>query len=246
MGKIIAVTSGKGGTGKTTSVAAISSCLALLGHKTLCIDFDFRLKNLDLSLCIKTKTMADIMDIANGHVEIMDACAQHDQIEGLYYLTAPSYLGTLELDLEQLEVVFNDIKEQFDYCLLDTPAGIGDGFRLAHTFADMSLIVVTGEIPAIRNAQRTSFASEVFGVKDKRLLVNRVSKKDFKWLRQTIDDMINTIGVQLIGVIQEDTSVFRAVHSEVPLMLYKKKHAAYEYMDATLRILGDKIPLRLY
>ena len=246
MSKVIAVTSGKGGTGKTTSVAALSSCLALYKKKTICIDFDFRLKNLDLSLCIKGTNMADIMDVANGHVELMDACREHDRIKGLYYLSAPSYLGTLDLDLEKLSHVFEEIQQDFDYCLLDTPAGIGDGFRLAHTFADMSLIVVTGEIPAIRNAQRTAFASNVFGVKDKRLLVNRVSRKEFKWLQQTIDDMINTIGVQLIGVVQEDKSVFRALHTKCPLMLYKKKSAAYEYKDAALRIMGKKVPLKLY
>ena len=89
MSKVIAVTSGKGGTGKTTSVAAISSSLALLGHKTLCIDFDFRLKNLDLSLCMKEYTMADIMDVANGHVELLDACCEHDKIKTFDFIKLP-------------------------------------------------------------------------------------------------------------------------------------------------------------
>ena len=246
MSKIIAVTSGKGGTGKTTTVAAISSCLALIGHKTLCIDFDFRLKNLDMSLCLTETSMADIMDVANGNTALMDACSEHDLVQGLYYLAAPSYMGNVELNIDKLNLVFDEIRKQFDYCILDTPAGIGDGFRFAHTFADTSLIVVTGEAPAIRNAHRTAIASNVFGVRDKRLLINRVSKKDFKWLKQTIDDIINTVGAQLIGVVQEDKSVFRAVHTNIPLMLYKKKHAAYEFMDAALRITGENIPLRLH
>lgn len=246
MSKVIAVTSGKGGTGKTTSVAAISSSLALLGYKTLCVDFDFRLKNLDLSLCMNDLSMSDIMDVTEGHIELMDACREHKRIKGLYYLAAPSYLDSMGLALDAFSPVFDDIREQFDFCLIDSPAGIGYGFKLAHTYADTSLFVVTGEVPAIRNAQRTVSASSDFGVTHKRLLVNRTSKKDFKWLRQTIDDMINSIGVQLIGVIQEDKAVFRALHSGVPLMLYHKKRAAHEFMDTALRISGENVPLRFY
>ena len=246
MSTVIAVTSGKGGTGKTTSVAAISSCLAILKYKTLCIDFDFRLKNLDLSLCMKEVSMADIMDVANGQIDLMEACREHSMIKGLYYIPAPSYLGTMELDLEALSSVFDEIRNQFDYCLLDTPAGIGDGFRLAHTFADTSIIVSTGEAPAIRNAQRTAQAINVYGIKNVRLLVNRTTLKDFKWLEKTIDDIIDLVAVQLLGVIQEDKSVFRAVHTEVPLMLYKKKQSSREFMDATKRLLGENIPLRFY
>jgi septum site-determining protein MinD len=190
--------------------------------------------------------MADIMDVAGGHVDLLEACKEHKRIKGLYYLTAPSYLGTIEVNLEALGSVFKEIRNQFDYCLLDTPAGIGDGFRMAHTYADMSIIVTTGELPAIRNAQKTAYASNVFGVKEKRLLINRVTKKDFKWLHQTIDDMINTIGIQLIGVIGEDKSIFKAVHTGDPLLLYKKKHAAYEFMDTALRLTGKDVPLRLY
>ena len=244
--KVIAITSGKGGTGKTTSAAAISSSLAILGHKTLCIDFDFRLKNLDLALCIKDTTISNIADVADGHIDIMDACIEHQDIKGLFYLSASGSFDQVDLGAEGLGRVFDDIREQFDYCILDTPAGIGSGFKLAHMFADSSIIVTTGEVTAIRDAQRTAYAIKDSGVTNIRLLVNRVKRRDFKWLRQTIDDMINTIGVQLIGVVQEDRAVFRALHSGIPLMLYARRSSVYEFMDATKRLIGENIPLRLH
>ena len=246
MSKIIAITSGKGGTGKTTTAAAISSCLAMLGHKTLCIDFDFRLKNLDLSLCINDTTTADIMDVANGHLDLMEACIEHKKFKGLYYIAAPGYFGSEYPDMDVLSNAFTEIEKEFEFCIIDTPAGIGRGFRLAHTYADTSIIVVTGELPAIRNAQRTAHAINVYGIKNVRLLVNRTTIKDFKWLEKTIDDIIDLVAVQLLGVIQEDKSVFRALHTETPLMLYKKKQASREFMDATKRLLGENIPLRFY
>lgn len=245
MNKVIAITSGKGGTGKTTSTAAISSCLAMLGHKTLCIDFDFRLQNLDLALCIEETKISNIMDVANGHIDIMTACIGHDKIKGLFYLSASGSFDQVELNMDGLGKAFDDIRENFDYCIIDTPAGIGSGFVLAHTFADSSIIVTTGEITAIRDAQRTAYAIHDCGIKNIRLLVNRVKTRDFKWLRQTIDDMIDTIGVQLIGVVQEDRAVFRALHSGVPLMLYAPQSSVYEFLDVARRITGENIPLRL-
>lgn len=246
MNKVIAITSGKGGTGKTTAAAAISSSLAMLGHKTLCVDFDFRLKNLDLALGIKDTTISNIMDVSNGHVDIIDACIEHEKIDGLFYLSASGSFDQVILNADGLYKVFDDIREQFDYCILDTPAGIGSGFELAHKFADSSLIVATGEVTAIRDAQRTAYAITENGITNIRLLVNRTKRSDFKWLRQTIDDMINIIGVQLIGVVQENRAVFRALHSGIPLMLYARRSSIYcEFMDAAKRITGEEVPLRL-
>jgi len=244
MGKVIAVASGKGGTGKTTSVAAISSCLAVLGHKTLCVDFDWGLKNLDLSLCMQDFTVKDFTDVASGRLGLMEACSECPHIPQLYFLAAPTVFDYKDRDSEGIKFMLDEARREFDYCLIDSPSGIGGGFRLAHAFADMSVIVTTGERPAMRDAQEAAQVAMDMGVPDLRLLVNRFSHKNLKWLKATIDDVIDTVGARLIGVVPEDKAVFQALHTNVPLILYKKKFAAYDFLDVARRIAGEDIPLR--
>ena len=243
LGKIIAVASGKGGTGKTTTVAAVSSCLAALGYRTLCIDFDAGMKNLDLSLCMADYAVADYMDILKGRLTLMEACHEHPQIPGLFFLAAPAVCETEEQDAASVRPMLSEIKNKFDYCFIDAPSGIGEGFRLAHTGADMSIIVTKGELPAIRDAQRAADAARSMGVGELRLLVNRVLRKNFKKLRTTIDDVIDSVGAQLIGVIREDKSVVISLHENIPLILYKKRRAAYDFLDVAIRITGEEQPL---
>ena len=148
MGKVIAVASGKGGTGKTTTVAAVSSCLAALGYKTLCVDFDAELRNLDLALCMTDYAVADFTDVESGRMELMEACCESPKIPGLFFLAAPPYSGWNESEENGLRCVFDGVREEFDYCLIDAPSGIGTGFEYAQMFADQTVIVTTGEVPA--------------------------------------------------------------------------------------------------
>ena len=238
------MTSGKGGTGKTTTVAAISSCLAALGHRTLCIDFDIDLKNLDLSLCMSDYSVADFMDVIRGTSSLSEACHEHPRIPNLFFLAAPVSYEMKEKDMETLRAMFFEIRDTFDYCLADSPSGIGEGFRLAHLEADMSIIVTNGELPAIRDAQRTADEVRSMGVGELRLLVNRILPGNFKRLRTTIDDVIDAVGARLLGAAREDGSVFMALHENTPLILYKKRRAAYDFLDAARRLAGEDIPLR--
>jgi len=256
VGKVIAVASGKGGTGKTTTVAAVSSCLAALGYKTLSVDFDIVLRNLDLALCMTDYAVADFMDVVSKKLDLMEACHESAHIPKLYFLAAPTtsfpegaaFAPTAyEQDAQSIPDIlpmFAEIRNEFDYCIIDSPSGIGSGFRLAHAGADMSLIVTTGELPAMRDAQMTAGVIRDMGIDDIRLLVNRVLHKNIKWLHTTIDDIINTVGVQLIGVIPEDPAVFKALHDNVPLILYQKRRAAYDFLDVARRITGENIPTR--
>ena len=242
MGKIIAVASGKGGTGKTTVVAAISSCLAVLGFRTLCIDFDAELRNLDLSLGMTDFTVIDYMDVVDGRKSLADACSEAPKIPNLFFLSAPTSRD-VKVDTYALRDMFNEIRSSFDYCLIDSPSGIGQGFNLAHSNADMSIIVTTGEFASIRDAHRTANAVRELGIKNLRLLVNRVLPKNFKHIRTTIDDVIDTVGVQLLGLIPEGIIIFRAMHEGTPLILYKKRVSAYDFLDAARRITGEDLPL---
>jgi len=244
MGKVITVASGKGGTGKTTSVAAISSCLAVLGHRTLCVDFDAGLKNLDLALCMSDFTVKDYMDVVNGRLNLKEACSESPHIPNLFFLAAPSDIDHDEKDIAGLKSMFDEARKEFDYCFIDSPSGIGLGFRLAHENADMSIIITTGEGPAVRDSQEAAEVAREIGVGELRLLVNRITAYNLRWLHATVDDVIDTVGVRLIGVIPEDKAVFQALHSNTPLILYRKKLAAYDFLDVARRIAGEDVPLR--
>jgi len=244
MGKVIAVASGKGGTGKTTVVAALSSCLAVLGHRTLCIDFDEQLKNLDLALCMTDFAVMDFMDVINGRMDIMSACSESPKIQNLFFLSAPSVNIPEETRTSDFKAMFADIRQNFDYCLIDCPAGIGTGFSLAHTDTDVSIIVTTGDLASIRDANCTANAVRELGVENLRLLVNRVLPKNLKQIKTNIDDVIDAVGVQLLGLIPEDKNIFFALHENIPLILYKKRLSAYDFLDAARRIAGDNVLLQ--
>jgi len=246
MSKVIAVSSGKGGTGKTTAVAALSSCLAVLGHKTLCIDFDAQLRNLDIALGMTDFAVMDYMDVVSGRLDIMAACSESPDISNLFFLSAPTVGIPDDIDISSFKTMFDKIRHDFDYCLIDAPAGIGAGFKLAHSDVDMSIIVTTGDIASIRDANRTANAIREMGVSNLRLLVNRVVPKNLRKIKTTIDDVIDTVGVQLIGLVAEDKNIFPAVHESTPLVLYKKRISAYDFLDAARRIAGEDVPLQQY
>ena len=245
IGKVIAVTSGKGGTGKTTTVAAVASCLAALGYKTLCIDFDSGLRNLDLALCMADYTVVDFMDVVNGRLSVMEACHESPLISNLFFLAAPAVLGHDEPDFMDINEMIEEVRREFDYCLIDSPAGIGPGFRLAHSNADMSIVVTNGEFPAMRDAQRAVQEVRSMGVGEVRLIINRVKTKNFKRIAMTADDVIDSVEAQLIGVVREDESVFLSLHENTLLVLYRRRSAAYNFLDIARRITGEDIPLRL-
>lgn len=243
MGKVIVIASGKGGTGKTTSVGALSSCLAALGHRTLCIDCDAGLRNLDIIIGMTDHAVTDFGDVLEGRVSLEDACSEHPRIENLFFLPAPAFRGPEDIDPVAMSMLMTTIKEQFDYCLIDSPAGVGTGFRLAAQDADMGLIVSICDISSMRDGQRVSEELLALGIEELRLLVNRVSTKNIRRLNATIDDVIDTVGVRLIGLVEEDDAVFLASNSETPLILYANKKAALEYLQIARRLTGERVPL---
>jgi septum site-determining protein MinD len=244
MGQIITITSGKGGTGKTTTAAALSSCLAVLGKRTLCIDFDAELRNLDLALAMSNYAVMDFVDIASGRHKIKESCSESPQIPNLFFLTAPAAKIPDNIGVEEISMMFKNIRAEFDYCIIDAPAGVGRGFKLANADVDMSIIVTTGDLSAMRNATRTADVLRAMGVKKLRLIVNKVDRKKFRKIRTTIDDIIDITGVRLIAVVVEDMNIQMALHSGTPLVLYRNRKAAYEFLDAARRLIGEDLPLK--
>jgi len=236
---VIAVTSGKGGTGKTSLVGAVGSCLAAMGHPTLCIDMDVGLRNLDLTLGLTDRALMDFSDVLQGRCPLERAVVEHPQIQGLFLLTAP--LSPEGLDQERFCAVVDEAKEYFDFVFMDSPAGLGEGFQLARAAADRAIVVSAVDPAALRDAQRA--VTELHDLPQLHLVMNRVQPKLIAKLRTSIDSAMDAAGLPLLGVVPEDASVTMAAASGVPLVLATYKGAAPAYLNISKRLLGQRVPL---
>lgn len=239
----IAVTSGKGGTGKTSFTAAVGSCLAALGQKTLCIDMDIGLRNLDIALGMSDLAVMDFTDVIQGRCAFDRAAVEHPKIPGLFLLTAPLSLPP-EITGQHVSALVTQAKEVFDFVLIDCPAGLGDGFRLASGAVDRAVVVSMTEPSALRDAQRTvmelSPQLEVL-----HLVMNRVQPRMIRKLHTNIDQAMNTAGLPLLGVIPEDPKVTLAAAEGTPLILAARKGAAVAYLNIAKRLMGRRVPLMM-
>lgn len=242
MGTAIMITSGKGGTGKTTLTAGVSSCLAAIGHRVLCVDMDIGLRNLDISLGMSDCVVMDFSDVVEGRCSLERAAAPHPVIEGLYLLTAPMHLPAGRITPAQITQFLAQAKQAYDYVLIDSPAGIGSGFQLALAGADRVIVVTTNDPSALRDAQRT--VTEVGQSQSNiHLVMNRIQPKLMKRLHTTIDDAMDTAGLPLLGVVPEDPQVSLALGAGKPLVLASRKDAAVACLNIARRIDGERIPL---
>lgn len=242
MGTAIVVTSGKGGTGKTTLTAGVSSCLAAIGHRVLCIDMDIGLRNLDISLGMSDRVVMDFSDVVEGRCPLERAAAAHPVIEGLSLLTAPMRLPAGRISPEQMVRFLDHAKRCFDYIMIDSPAGIGSGFQLAVAGADRAIVVTTNDPSALRDAQR-AVAELSKKLPALHLVMNRIQPKMMKRLHTTIDDAMDTAGLPLLGVVPEDPQVSLALGSGQPLVLTSRRGAAVACLNIAKRIDGQHTPL---
>lgn len=243
MGMVVAVLSGKGGTGKTTLCAGLGCALAAMGKRVLCVDLDVGLRNLDIALGMPGEPALPFTDVTEG-AATLDNAAQHPRLPGLFLLTAPVGRQAEELNAAALGRMLLDAREQFDFVLLDAPAGVGTGFRIAAENAS-SLILVTGADPAaLRDGARTGQILELMGKPNVRLVVNRVSPRLYTDMKLTVDDIMDTVGYSLLGVVPEDENVALAAARELALREYEKRGAASAFERIARRLLGQRIPLK--
>ena len=240
LGTAIVVTSGKGGTGKTSLTGGVSSCLARLGKRVLCIDMDIGLRNLDLSLGMSDRVLMDFSDVMEGRCPLERAVAVHPELPDLFLLTAPMRLSP-GMTPAAMTTLLDTAREQFDYILLDAPAGLGAGFQLAGCGADRAIVVATADAFSLRDAQRT--VAELSHIPTAHLVVNRVRAKLLKKLRTTIDDTMDTAGLPLLGLIPEDREVILHTGTGQPLLPDGRRKAADAYLNIAKRIDGQSVPL---
>lgn len=242
MATVIAIASGKGGTGKTTLTGGVSSCLAALGNRVLCIDMDIGLRNLDLSLGLSDRALMDFSDVVAGRCTLQRAAVPHPAIENLSLLTAPLSLPAGTFSTRGMMGLLTQARAAYDFILLDAPAGLGEGFQLAVQGADRAVVVSTTDASALRDAQRT--VTELNRHLSRiHLVVNRVQPKLLKKLHATIDDAMDTAGLPLLGVVPEDPNVMLSANSGRPLILATNKGAAIAHLNIARRLLGQRTPL---
>ena len=242
MGTIIAVVSGKGGTGKTSFTASVALSLAAMGYRTLALDCDITLRNLDMALGLSDSTTMDFSDVLDGRCQLNEAVAQHRKYTQLDLLAAPLSGHNEGFDIDKMKQLGREIREKYDYCLVDAPAGLGQGFLLATAIADRVVVITTADPTSLRDAQRTVSSLRQFPTGKLHLVVNRVQKKMLKVLHTTIDDAMDTAGAPLLGVVPEDNEVPLAVGRGIPLRDCNY-FAQQAYDNIAKRLTGKKVPL---
>ena len=240
MGTVITVTSGKGGTGKTTVTGGVASFLARLGKTVLCIDMDIGLRNLDISLGLSDRALMDFADVALGNCPLGRAAVSHPDLPNLSLLTAPMRLPP-HVTAGSIRALLRTARDRYDYIFIDCPAGLGPGFQLATCGADRALVVATNDASSLRDAQRA--VEELYRLRQVHLVMNRIQPKLLRELRTTIDDAMDAAGLPLIGVIPEDRRVILAANMGRPLILEGRRGAANACLNIAKRIEGYRVPI---
>jgi len=242
LGEVLVITSGKGGTGKTTLCAGIASCLAAMGQKVLAIDCDIGLNNLDIALGMTDCATISFLDVMMENQYLSDA-PEHPVIPGLQLLTAPTKTRAGLVDDIIFGRLIEEAAESYDWVLLDAPAGIGYGFDLATAYADRAILVATADAGSLRDAQQTAAILSEKGIKTIQLVVNRVTRRLLRSVRANIDDIMDHVGLPLLGLIPEDQTVPVAAADGNALVLRSRKGAAMACLRISRRLLRLDAPL---
>lgn len=254
MTRIIVVTSGKGGVGKTTSSAAIATGLAQKKKKTVVIDFDIGLRNLDLIMGCERRVVFDFINVIQKDASLNQALIKDKRYDNLFILPASQTRNKDALTCKNVEQIINDlVSMNFDFIICDSPAGIENGALMALYFADEAIITTNPEVSSVRDSDRII---GIIASKSRRAVNNEIPVKEHLLITRynlkrvnrgdmlNIKDIVEILGIPLIGVIPEDISVLRASNQGEPIILDRKSKAGKSYIDTVDRLLGEKLPIR--
>lgn len=253
MAKIIVITSGKGGVGKTTTSAAFGTALAMSGAKVVLIDFDVGLRNLDLIMGCERRVVYDLVNVIHGDANLKQTLIRDKRVDSLYILPASQTRDKDALTQEGVEKVLEELSKDFDYILCDSPAGIERGATLAMYYADEAIIVTNPEVSSVRDSDRILgvLASKSKRAKEgkepikEHLLLTRYSpERVTKGEMLSVEDVQEILSIPLLGVIPESKAVLRASNSGTPVSLDRESDAGQAYHDAVQRFLGNEVPHR--
>ncbi|NLL37791.1 MAG: septum site-determining protein MinD [Fretibacterium sp.] len=243
-GRAIVVTSGKGGVGKTTSTANIAVALARAGKKVVAIDADIGLRNLDVVMGLENRVVYTFIDVIEENCKLNQALVRDKRVDNLFLLPAAQTRTKDAVGPEQMVALCDQLRPDFDFILLDCPAGIEGGFKNASAGADEALVVTTPEVPSVRDADRIIGMLESMGKSPIRLIINRFRAnmvQDGDMLDQ--EDILDILSVKLIGIVPEDDSVIKSSNRGEPLTFGYNSPAAQAYSNIAARLQGQEVPL---
>ena len=243
MSEIIVITSGKGGVGKTTTSANVGTGLAILGKKVVLIDTDIGLRNLDVVMGLENRIVYNLVDVVEGNCRMKQALIKDKRYPNLFLLPSAQTRDKTSVNPGQMVKLVDDLREEFDYVLLDCPAGIDQGFQNAIAGADRALVVTTPEVSAIRDADRIIGLLEASGMKTIDLVVNRI-RMDMvrRGDMMSLDDVMDILAIDIIGAVPDDEDIVISTNQGEPLVGIGTP-AGQAYMDICKRITGETVPL---
>ena len=242
--RVIVITSGKGGVGKTTTTANIGASLAEKGHKVLLIDTDIGLRNLDVVMGLENRIVYDLIDVIEERCRISQALIKDKRCPNLVLLPAAQIRDKNDVNADQMKELISSLKDSFDYILIDCPAGIEQGFKNAIAAANEAIVVTTPEVSATRDADRIIGLLEAAGIKNPRLVINRLRidmVKDKNMLG--VEDILDILAVKLLGVVPDDENVVISTNKGEPLVYKGDSLAAKAFKNIASRIEGVEVPL---
>lgn len=244
MGRAIVITSGKGGVGKTTTTANIGTGLAILGNKVVVVDTDIGLRNLDVVMGLENRIVYDIVDVVEKTCRLKQGLIRDKRFEGLFLLPAAQTKDKTAVKPEQMLELIKELKEEFDYIIIDSPAGIEQGFQNSIAGADEAFIVTTPEISAVRDADRVIGLLEAQGLNNPKLIVNRIKHDMVKrGDMMNVEDIIDILAVDLIGVIPDDEAIVISTNKGEPVVVEDEPLSAKAFRNICDRIIGKDVEL---
>ncbi|MDN7240363.1 septum site-determining protein MinD [Planococcus sp. N028] len=246
MGEAIVVTSGKGGVGKTTTTANLGTALALQGKKVCLIDTDIGLRNLDVILGLENRIIYDLVDVLEGRCKVHQALVKDKRFEDmLYLLPAAQTTDKNAINPEQMKALVTELKEQYDFVIIDCPAGIEQGYKNAVAGADRAIVVTTPEISAVRDADRIIGLLELEeNIAPPKLIINRIRPHLMKAGEALdINEITTHLSIDLLGIIADDESVISSSNRGEPIVMDPQNRAALGYRNIARRLLGESVPL---
>jgi len=242
MSEVIVITSGKGGVGKTTTTANIGTGLAKQGKKVVMIDTDIGLRNLDVVMGLENRIVYNLVDVVEGNCRVKQAMIKDKRYSNLYLLPSAQTRDKTSVSPEQMKKLVDDLREEFDYIILDCPAGIEQGFKNAIAGADRALIVTTPEVSAIRDADRIIGLLQANELKKIELVINRIRMDMVKrGDMMSVEDVIDILAIDLIGVVPDDESIVIATNEGEPLV-GNDSQAGKAYENICRRVMGEDVP----
>ncbi len=246
MGEVIVITSGKGGVGKTTTTANLGSALALAGKKVALVDMDIGLRNLDVVMGLENRIVYDVVDVVEERCKLRQALIKDKRFNELFLLPAAQTRDKSAVNEEQMIDLTRKLKSEFDYILIDCPAGIEQGFKNAIVGADRAIVVTTAEISAIRDADRIIGLLDSSSIKNPELIINRIRPNMIrKGEMMDIEDIVELLSIDLIGVIPDDEYIITQTNKGEPAVSNKKSPSGRGYLEIAQRIMGENIEITI-